>query len=173
MRNSFATNFNPRSRTGSDTLYSAYLCPRGISIHAPAQGATQDFRRPSCSGEISIHAPAQGATRIFVRHALAPLISIHAPAQGATYCRFFRRIHRPFQSTLPHRERPPQGRSRTMIIYFNPRSRTGSDPIVYPVPHGRHISIHAPAQGATYTELAIRIVPCISIHAPAQGATVR
>ena len=34
------TNFNPRSREGSDTIYPASVRPVSISIHAPARGAT-------------------------------------------------------------------------------------------------------------------------------------
>ena len=100
---------------------------------------------------ISIHAPAWGATVFsFAFHNLKG-ISIHAPAWGATsVCR--RRFRR--------------------ARYFNPRSRMGSDKSYgspsssHPVfqstlPHGerrcpwgvgresRHISIHAPAWGAT------------------------
>ena len=33
-------NFNPRSREGSDNVYYEYSKYRGISIHAPAKGAT-------------------------------------------------------------------------------------------------------------------------------------
>ena len=57
------------------------------------------------------------------------LISIHAPAKGAT---------------------KPVPKDTTNRLYFNPRSREGSD---YPVPEysecRKIISIHAPAKGAT------------------------
>ena len=35
-----ATNFNPRSRMGSDGLYGQFAAEGRISIHAPAWGAT-------------------------------------------------------------------------------------------------------------------------------------
>ena len=56
-------------------------------------------------------------------------ISIHAPAKGATLAIFL---------------------AVAIFIYFNPRSREGSDPNVKPsaIPTKR-ISIHAPAKGAT------------------------
>ena len=79
----------------------------GISIHAPAKGATQARQSMGKADTISIHAPAKGATRpgasvraqkqIFqstlprrerraTAHLLSGLtvISIHAPAKGAT-----------------------------------------------------------------------------------------
>ena len=100
----------------------------GISIHAPAKGATsasilggdtmQNFNPRSREGsdrmeddrfpdtvEISIHAPAKGATVRPAGVCRRRDISIHAPAKGAT-----RPPRRPanlwrFQSTLPRRER--------------------------------------------------------------------
>ena len=78
-----------------------------ISIHAPARGATGSLEVVKSGGIISIHAPARGATPVY-RHALeGEKISIHAPARGAT-------------KLSPYRL---QG-----YLYFNPRSREGSDP---------------------------------------------
>ena len=80
------------------------------------------------------------------------LISIHAPAKGATVSvLYFCTSAHGFQSTLPRRERPNRaGRQLLASQHFNPRSREGSDhhvdehPLVV-----LHISIHAPAKGAT------------------------
>ena len=56
----------------------------GISIHAPARGATVDIVVLRPKGDISIHAPARGAT-VIVRGCFGEVcISIHAPARGAT-----------------------------------------------------------------------------------------
>ena len=55
---------------------------------------------------ISIHAPAKGATLSYAHDSIVSRISIHAPAKGATK-----------GTTLP----------LTSKIYFNPRSREGSD----------------------------------------------
>ena len=55
---------------------------------------------------------------------------------------------------------------------FNPRPRTGgdiSDPVYYYANH--HVSIHAPARGATGNFEELRPVVDVSIHAPARGAT--
>ena len=77
-------------------------------------------------------------------------ISIHAPAQGATSGGRPREGARGFQFTLPHRERPPSPCPLTChYVYFNSRSRTGSDCNVDNGNFSRMISIHAPAQGAT------------------------
>ena len=81
--------FNPRARVGRDVEVDAAMPYRGVSIHAPAWGATaadapvqsgctfqstrpRGARRASAStrsaGAVSIHAPAWGATRTGVRH---------------------------------------------------------------------------------------------------------
>ena len=102
--------------------------PNGISIHAPAKGATKirlfsdKFRwyfnprsregsdarripRHGRNGRISIHAPVKGATLSIRPHAPAAFISIHAPVKGATLviCTYIPFVK--FQSTLPRRER--------------------------------------------------------------------
>ena len=121
-------NFNPRSREGSDGLYILLLKSFRISIHAPARGATGDAVRKQIQATISIHAPARGATAqshpmklshkfqstlprgerliLFVSVTVVTPISIHAPARGATLS---------FQATGVN------------PVYFNPRSREGSD----------------------------------------------
>ena len=101
------TNFNPRSREGSDApnfTYDKYQVK--ISIHAPVKGATVRFghrreagrnfnprsregsdlfnRQEASRQKISIHAPVKGATREYRAGTNAILISIHAPVKGAT-----------------------------------------------------------------------------------------
>ena len=55
--------------------------------------------------------------------------------------------------------------------YFNPRSREGSDSADIKSIKYCHISIHAPAKGATCILDADGERDSISIHAPAKGAT--
>ncbi len=55
-------NFNPRSREGSDSFYEFTQWQTGISIHAPAKGATVNDVEKVKGAQISIHAPAKGAT---------------------------------------------------------------------------------------------------------------
>ena len=105
----------------------------------------------SSKGYISIHAPAKGAT-VFTRSFSSFIaISIHAPAKGAT---------------------GHAGSGFSSGLYFNPRSREGSDddyPVFVQV--GTTISIHAPAKGATINTIFQISLNQISIHAPAKGAT--
>ena len=74
-----STNFNPRSREGSD------------------DGA----RKPSILASISIHAPVKGATKIIRNGEMSVVISIHAPVKGATLQIAIKIERSEFQSTLP------------------------------------------------------------------------
>ena len=102
-------------------------------------------------GSISIHAPRMGSDKHFL-HACAVVahISIHAPRMGSDL-RF--------------------NHLRMTQIYFNPRSRMGSDVMKRFVLADGAISIHAPAWGATKPSLGHAYCGIISIHAPAWGAT--
>jgi len=143
-------SFNPRPCARGDTWRSTRGGWTGVSIHAPARGATSNFRKFDRLALVSIHAPARGATILDERKPLCYTVSIHAPARGATDS------PQPccwavlFQST-PLREGrrspcPPSPR-RTC---FNPRpcARGDRGNLVA----GRmdcKVSIHAPARGAT------------------------
>ena len=191
-----STNFNPRSREGSDSLAVVQVIISAlISIHAPARGATlldrksidfrQNFNPRSREGSdfllsvlivqfrISIHAPARGATHRIQLVIRISIISIHAPARGATRVRLVccRRlaisIHAPARGATA-----PAQTVKSYTVDFNPRSREGSD-------HTSHnggifviISIHAPARGATSPIFLVFHHLVISIHAPARGATL-
>ena len=77
---------------------------------------------------ISIRAPAKGATRWLCTSDADQVISIRAPAKGATGEIRNGGIMSLFQSALPRRERLNRSRQyRWMYLYFNPRSREGSD----------------------------------------------
>ena len=75
---------------------------RGVSIHAPAWGATSPSPSPSSSESVSIHAPAWGATSFTTSSRTSYSVSIHAPAWGAT-CGTATRFSgaQLFQSTRP------------------------------------------------------------------------
>ena len=122
------SNFNPRSREGSDLLEGVILAVMPISIHAPVKGATGTAAGSRAEHGISIHAPVKGATyvsRIRARMAIhfnprsregsdqhllrqehVVDISIHAPVKGATFA-YVKRL--------------------SDTSNFNPRSREGSD----------------------------------------------
>ena len=59
----------------------------------------------------------------------------------------------------------------TRNLYFNPRSREGSDYLIGRVDHHLYISIHAPVKGATDDFWTVLPQVQISIHAPVKGAT--
>ena len=121
--------FNPRSREGSDfTFFKRSLIQSHFNPRSREGSDFFRFRQPVKPFCISIHAPARGATRI---NDLA----------------FYE--HQPFQSTLPRGERRSPIDHPGGDIYFNPRSREGSDQIVICEDRLRKISIHAPARGAT------------------------
>ena len=147
----FLSNFNPRSREGSDKQYGGKrqwqklfqsTLPRRERPGLPEgfcrldhfnprsrEGSDQAYQSDFADLIISIHAPAKGATDCIGIDSLLNAISIHAPAKGATFsCRVLV-------------ARSP---------YFNPRSREGSDFAAIPTPNlDAIISIHAPAKGAT------------------------
>ena len=83
-KNHERTDFNPRSREGSDFHQRQDQAGHHISIHAPAKGATVRQLFVKWRFCISIHAPAKGATFSVSLFHLLKLISIHAPAKGAT-----------------------------------------------------------------------------------------
>ena len=65
----------------------------------------------------------------------ADFISIHAPVKGAT-C--------------------PLGLTLKVTVYFNPRSREGSDTRIGQCRAKPEISIHAPVKGATWLDIVQR-----------------
>ena len=151
---SSTTDFNPRSRMGSDDLRGVKISCLDISIHAPAWGATTpDLSTLSSLGIFQStlpHGERLGAGGELARRLD---ISIHAPAWGATHVTPSMMMDPGvFQSTLPHGERHWAHVDGSDNPYFNPRSRMGSDGYGrYLHPEGDWISIHAPAWGATAT----------------------
>ena len=81
------SDFNPRSRGGSDNSEPDAGEDQHISIHAPAEGATPKVMPCLVNEPISIHAPAEGATSDIHPIPAIITISIHAPAEGATHGR--------------------------------------------------------------------------------------
>ena len=98
-----------------------------ISIHAPARGATVKVHGVYDPLDISIHAPARGATQTR-RMKLWDYGFQSTLPRGERRC--FKKSYplRPgFQSTLPRGERPRSALPAARSLYFNPRSREGSD----------------------------------------------
>ena len=107
----------------------------------------------------------------FHRHLAS--VSIHAPAWGATPLRKANDYHHKFQSTHPRGVRLRGiANYSTRRVGFNPRTRVGCDQyFLSGLVDMCHVSIHAPAWGATDEEFDGDISSVVSIHAPAWGAT--
>ncbi len=78
-------DFNPRSRTGSDIRRIGHnIGGEGISIHAPAQGATGAGGSRRHRRRFQSTLPHRERRFLFIVAWIFWPISIHAPAQGAT-----------------------------------------------------------------------------------------
>ena len=167
------TNFNPRSREGSDH----YLYKLNKRYN--------DFNPRSREG-----------SDVFIAVLMVSMsISIHAPARGATVA-----LNAGDNVYINFNPRSREGsdvfccKPNNFNIHFNPRSREGSDDVSKLIILSINISIHAPARGATESafhqgdlknlfqstlprgerliELQLHQMHLfISIHAPARGAT--
>ena len=189
--------FNPRSREGSDQALHRMdgSCTR-ISIHAPARGATRDERTLFDYRSRFQSTLPRGERRYDMVHITeSQKISIHAPARGATHRLFDSdKYIFLFQSTLPRGERQKSLSQSLELTIFQSTLPRGERPLSVHRPHhlsafqstlprgerqghvhtGKmvlHISIHAPARGATYGSPYLPPLFQISIHAPARGAT--
>ena len=124
----------------------------GISIHAPANGATLWLCVP-CGIEEFLSTLRRTERRA-------------SPSQSNDIRLFqstLRRTERPimkitnveiaiFQSTLRRTERRMSSRMGSLCPHFNPRSGERSDHIQRPLQEQLSISIHAPANGATLSD---------------------
>ena len=145
-------NFNPRSREGSDRdgVPVPYI-PLSFQSTLPRGERQNKFVVLFKTVKISIHAPARGATVFFGIHKRYQKISIHAPARGATATL----ILNPEKS-----------------LYFNPRSREGSDiALLFSTRRGLRFQSTLPRGERHFLSNMSLAKFCISIHAPARGAT--
>ena len=103
---------------------------------------------------VSIHAPAWGATGPFIDFLWCFLFQSTRPHGARLILMVTHHSHHcGFQSTRPHGARPRQQRKRPQHRSFNPRARMGRDPKLLRY-HPAHtlVSIHAPAWGATHKD---------------------
>ena len=162
--------FNPRPRTGGDADMRNGRNPPMFQSTPPHGG--RRARSSHCPDQVCFNPrPRTGGDEHSDGLQAGCRVSIHAPARGATSPgRKPKRRHR-FQSTPPH-----GGRRRNRIrvcgfLCFNPRPRTGGDIRRRFCVRFEHVSIHAPARGATDLLQNRQRVSYVSIHAPARGAT--
>ena len=145
------TDFNPRSREGSDTERN---CRYGRSSRFQStlpRGERRERSQKKRTAQTFQSTLPRGERLLLLPCSVPPFsISIHAPARGATWHTRYPQKSDQFQSTLPRGERQnrkqkgdfaqkfqstlPRGeRLRAMMKYsvflrdFNPRSREGSD----------------------------------------------
>ena len=146
--------FNPRTREGCDIgIINLIDVCIGISIHAPAKGATVSIKLllPLYS-TISIHAPAKGATQMDQQKKSKYQYFNPRTREGCDKSGLKSvDLHKQFQSTHPRRVRQDLIHNYHLIgPYFNPRTREGCDKEpAYSICTATAISIHAPAKGAT------------------------
>ncbi|KUK64150.1 MAG: Uncharacterized protein XD84_1684 [Desulfotomaculum sp. 46_80] len=163
--------FNPRTRTGCDYADSSCAQVSGVSIHAPARGATAG------PGILSPLAMFQSTHPHGVRptsNSLTSLSTRFNPRTRTGCDRSNSFIGAAIESFNP--------RTRTGCDYFdgsnwdrhgrfNPRTRTGCDFNILISIFVQSVSIHAPARGATLLAVPCQFGALVSIHAPARGAT--
>ena len=167
----FLTNFNPRSREGSDIKTYPFPNILLISIRAPARGATLLAADREPQDGISIRAPARGATQTALKFFSTNLFQSALPRGERLYRKISIYKCTLFQSALPRGERHIRAQDLTGSNDFNPRSREGSDPKGRGTYRRGYISIRAPARGATENLPKEPENTAISIRAPARGAT--
>ena len=121
--------FNPRARVGRDAVAEALLQSSQVSIHAPAWGATADGAGRLDAAGVSIHAPAWGAT------------SARWPTRsGSKGFNPRARVGRDLTST----------RMAMACVKFQSTRPRGARRVGGSLLHNAcHVSIHAPAWGAT------------------------
>ncbi len=143
--------FNPRPRAGGDIMRGAKTKPTVLFQSTPPRvGRRRDLGTHRTNAGVSIHAPARGATQVPRLLQRPRPVSIHAPARGATPRRS---TAVPRGGCFNPRPRAGgDGASPAGLHHprrFNPRPRAGVDgdrPRRHPA---LAVSIHAPARGAT------------------------
>ncbi len=144
----------------------------GVSIHAPARGATKLAAIAGKGAEFQSTRP-HGA-RPAAHHTAHAGSSFNPRARTGRDVRTRRcwAQCRAFQSTRPHGARPrlPSMPQRPTAVSIHAPARGATDDW-HEARRAWAVSIHAPARGATYARHAQSGVRQVSIHAPARGAT--
>ena len=173
-----AWNFNPRTREGCDHKYGIFLKrfdqfqsthPRGVRrIWALQAMLTSEFQSTHPRGVRLLR--QQQPVKIIkfqsthprgVRHRRR-IIRLFSTLFQSTHPRGVRpqkdglcRTHSRFQSTHTARGATITARIQKCTIYFNPRTREGCDNELFSGQEWYEISIHAPARGATLTNITV------------------
>ena len=149
LSSNVSKRFNPRTRMGCDFNNSLRKSKHRVSIHAPAWGATQQFRHWMRLERFQSTHPhgvrLQKMSVLVFGLSFNPRTRMGCDTLCSDCC-----IH-------PY--------------CFNPRTRMGCDLRLWFLCRVPPVSIHAPAWGATVNYLGYMYIPDVSIHAPAWGAT--
>ncbi len=165
--------FNPRSREGSDNHTTHYL------LSLPAFQSMLPRRERLAADTVDLSTvpdfnprSREGSDEKAPASTYKVQISIHAPAKGATTPRTVPSSQSTFQSTLPRRERLRPELFPHRNQHFNPRSREGSDHGIYRV-CGLFPYFNPRSREGSDSGYVLRILHSsgISIHAPVKGAT--
>ena len=98
----------------------------------------------------STKAPAWGCDISRTKEEAHRGVSIHAPTWGATFCSRIVRLLSPFQSTHPHGVRPAKAGELLPVYWFQSTHPHEVRPnLAHITIEVKHVSIHAPAWGAT------------------------
>ena len=169
--------FNSRSRGGSDARC---LCRRRTPaprFNSRSRGGSDPkTQMAAVIGEVSIHAPAGGATAT-MPNACGITPSFNSRSRGGSDFKkvsLFPSMSR-FQFTLPRGERQNAQRRHRYADHVSIHAPAGGATLPrFMGDGGSSVSIHAPAGGATPSLIPLPpINHHVSIHAPAGGATDR
>ena len=166
-----AESFNPRARAGRDSIPMAIAGDKPVSIHAPARGATSINYQQIVEYVFQSTRP-RGARRLDGQGPYPVRLFQSTRPRGARLCNIvgFPRVLR----FNPRARAGRDGKKQSLwelLCSFNPRARAGRDTISSFNILLKHVSIHAPARGATTKSQITTIILQVSIHAPARGAT--
>ena len=169
------TSFNPRPRTGATiSRLKRSRSTRGFQS-APPHGGRPLLRPVVGSPVVFQSAPPHGGRLVSLRPiGVGVHVSIRAPARGATSVVTTPPVSTVFQSAPPHGGRRFHGPNRCVRNRFNPRPRTGGDQSDAMTAHDLIWFQSAPPHGGRPPRLGRRRRRGhVSIRAPARGATWR
>ena len=148
---SSARSFNPRARTGRDRGRRRIEARRGVSIHAPARGATPMTYLPSGS-IVSFNPRARTGRDLATATSMARVCRFNPRARTGRDRLILSTsvVASLFQSTRPHGARLAQSVATPAESRFQSTRPHGARPVRIDVAVGLLVvSIHAPARGAT------------------------
>ena len=171
LQQSYAVSIHAPAR-GATPIQDGIFPSRAVSIHAPARGATAVLQNCLIMEGFQSTRPRGARLSRCSNHLIPHSFNPRARA-GRDCCPCFHPCWFEFQSTRPRGARHLSFRMTIQHVSFNPRARAGRDTIFLRLPSGftsfnpraragrdnrcggwqqySHVSIHAPARGATFS----------------------